>query len=93
MTHNELSSQDLHCLQLCFVLLVLRLPRLGKRGSLAAFRTFVRFAVVWFCPFPLPLGVWVGLQFVIVAPPVFSLTLFLNDTQFASMDMSKFKDK
>ena len=28
---------------------------------------FVRFVLVWFCLFPLPLGVWEGLQFVIVA--------------------------
>ena len=39
---------------LCFsVLLVLRLPRLGKRELI----------------FPLPLGVWEGLRFVIVALP------------------------
>ena len=30
---------------------------------------FVRFALVWFCLFPLPLGVWEGLQLVIVALP------------------------
>ena len=28
---------------------------------------FVRFVLVWFCRFPLPLGVWEGLRFVIVA--------------------------
>ena len=57
---------------LCFsVLLALRLPRLGKRelANFSAFRTFVRFVLVWFCRFPLPLGVWEGLQFVIVALP------------------------
>ena len=44
---------------LCFsVILVLRLPRLGKeRANLSAFQ----FALVWFCLFPLPLGVWEGL--------------------------------
>ena len=53
---------------LCFsVLLALRLPHLGKRTSLGAFCTFVRFVVVWFCLFRLPLGVWEGLRFVIVA--------------------------
>ena len=31
------------------------------------FRTFVRFALVWFCLFPLPLNVLERLQFVIVA--------------------------
>ena len=42
-----------------------------ERASLGAFRTFVRFALdnVWFCLFPLPLGVWEGLRFVIVALP------------------------
>ena len=50
---------------LCFsVLLVLRLPRLGS-----AFRMFVRFVLVWICRFLLPLGVWEGLRFVIVALP------------------------
>ena len=33
------------------------------------FCAFVRFALVWFCPFPLPLGDWDGLRFVIVALP------------------------
>ena len=28
-----------------------------ERASLSAFRTFVRFAYVWVCLFPLPLGV------------------------------------
>ena len=38
-----------------------------ERTNLSAFRTFVPFALVWFCLFPLPLGVWEGLRFVIVA--------------------------
>ena len=53
-------------LVLCFsVLLVLRLPRLGngEEANLSAFRTFVRFLLVWICRFPLPLGVWEGLRF------------------------------
>ena len=45
------------------------------RDSLGAFRAFVRFALVWFCRFPLPLGVWEG--FVIVAlPGHFSYLIF-----------------
>ena len=54
---------------LCFsVLLVLRLPRLGKRELiLFLYRAFVRFVLVWICRFPLPLGVWEELRFVIVA--------------------------
>ena len=40
-----------------------------ERANLSAFRTFVRFGLVLFCLFPLPLGVWEGLRFVIVALP------------------------
>ena len=40
-----------------------------ERANLTAFRTFVRFALVWFCLFPLSHGVWKGLRFVIVALP------------------------
>ena len=43
---------------------------LRKEGAnLSAFNAFVRFVLVWFCWFPLPLGVWEGLRFVIVAFP------------------------
>ena len=38
-----------------------------ERANLSAFRMFVRFVLVWICRFPLPLGVWEGLRFVIVA--------------------------
>ena len=38
-----------------------------ERANLSAFRTFVRFALVWFCLFPLPLSAWERLQLVIVA--------------------------
>ena len=48
-----------------------------ERANLSAFCTFVRFALVWFCQIPLPLGVWERLRFLIVAPLNFSLTLFL----------------
>ena len=40
-----------------------------ERDDLSAFRAFVRFVLVWICRFPLPLGVWEGLRFVIVALP------------------------
>ena len=46
------------------------------RANLSAFRTFVRFVLVWICRFPLPLSVWEGLRFVIVALLGFSLTFF-----------------
>ena len=47
-----------------------------ERANLSAFRTFVRFALVWFCLFFLPLGVWEGLRFVIVALPGLSYPFF-----------------
>ena len=54
---------------LCFsVLLALRLPRLGKRELiLALFVRLFDFCLFGFCLFPLPLGVWEGMRFVIVA--------------------------
>ena len=72
---------ELVCLTLCYFALVFFSPfsiaitSLGEeRANLSAFRTFVRFVLVWFCRFPLPLGVWEGLRFVIVA----LLYLFLS---------------
>ena len=51
---------------------------LGEEGAgFAAFRAFVRFVLVWICRFSLPLGVWEGLWFVIVALPVLFFYLFL----------------
>ena len=48
-----------------------------ERANLNAFRTFVRFVLVWICRFPLPLGVLEGLRFVIVAfPGLFSYLSF-----------------
>ena len=48
-----------------------------ERAKLSAFRTFVRFALVCFCLFPLPLDVWEGLRFVTVAfPGLFSYPFF-----------------
>ena len=71
------------CLSLCHFVLVFFSPfsiaitSLGEeRANLSAFRTFIRFMLVWICRFPLPLGVWEGLQFVIVAlPGLFSYLL------------------
>ena len=48
-----------------------------ERDNLSAFSTFVRFVLVWICRFPLPLGVWEGLRFVIVALPGLFSYLFL----------------
>ena len=40
-----------------------------ERANRNAFRTFVRFVLVWICRFLLPLGVWEGLRFMIVVLP------------------------
>ena len=73
------------CLSVCHFVLVFFSPFsiaitfLGEeRANLSAFRTFVRFVLVLICRFPLPLGVWEGLRFVIVAlPGLFSYLFFL----------------
>ena len=73
------------CLTLCHFVLVFFSPfsiaitSLGEeRANLCAFRTFVRFVFVWICRFPLPLGVWEGLRFVIVALPGLFSYLFIH---------------
>ena len=49
-----------------------------ERANLSAFRMFDRFVLVWICRFPLPLDVWEGLRFVIVAlPGLFSYFFFI----------------
>ena len=66
------------CLIVCYFVLVFFSPfsiaitSLGEeRVNLSTLRTFVRFVPVWICQLPLPLGVWQGLWFVIVAIPGF----------------------
>ena len=73
------------CLTFCYFVLVFFSPFSiaitlleEKRANVSAFRTFVRFALVWFCLFPLSLGVWEGLWFVIVALPGRFCYLFLT---------------
>ena len=74
-------------LALCYFVLVFVSPfsiaitSLGEeRAILSAFRTFVRFALVWLCLFPLPLSVWEGLRVVIVAlPGLFSYLFCLKE--------------
>ena len=59
-------------------LYVIAITLLGEeRANLSAFHTFVRFVLVWFCRFPLPLGIWEGLRFVIVALPGLFSYLFI----------------
>ena len=48
-----------------------------ERANLSAFRTFVRFVLVWICRFSLPFGVREGLRFVIVVLPGLFSYLFL----------------
>ena len=64
------------CLTMCHFVLAFFSPfsivitSLGEeRANLNAFRTFVRFLLVWICRFSLPPGVLEGLRFVIVALP------------------------
>ena len=71
------------CLSVCHFVLVFFSPfsiaitSLGEESAnLSTFRTFVRFVLVWICQFPLPLGVWEGLRFVIVALPGLFFYLF-----------------
>ena len=64
---------------LCFSVFSIAVSSLGgERANLSAFRTFVRFALVWFCLFPLPLRVWDKLRLVIVALPGFFSYLVFN---------------
>ena len=70
---------------------------LGKeRSNLSAFRAFDRFVLVWICRFSLPLDIWKGMRFVIVAlPGLFSyffggiedLDLILKVRRLTGMDM------
>ena len=73
------------CFTMCHFVLVFFSPfsiaitSLGEeRANLNAFCTFVRFVLVWICRFSLPLGVWEGLRFVIVALPGLFSYLFLQ---------------
>ena len=72
------------CLTVCHFVLVFFSPfgiaiaSLGEGGGagLGAFRAFVRFVLIWVCRFPLPLGVWEGLRFVIMVLPGLFAYLF-----------------
>ena len=49
-----------------------------ERAYLSVFLTFIRFVLICFFLFPLPLGVWEGLRLVIVAlPGLFSFLFFI----------------
>ena len=57
-----------------------------ERANLSAFRTFVRFVLLWICRFSLPLCVSEGLRFVLVAlPGHFSYLFLLCDLLYESI--------
>ena len=58
-----------------------------ERANLSSFRTFVRFALDWFCLFSLPLGFWEGLRLVIVPLPGLFCYLFVSQY---NMSLSSF---
>ena len=67
-----------HFVLVFFSPLSIAITSLGEeRANLSDFRSFVRFMLVWICRFPLPLGVWEGLRFMIVALPGLFSYLFL----------------
>ena len=84
---NDINLRFVLCLTLCHFVLVLfshysiAITSLGEeRANLSAFRTFVQFVLVWICRFPLPLGVWERLRFVIVTlPGLFSYLFVFNN--------------
>ena len=65
----------------CFSSFSIAITSLGEeRAYLSAFCMFDRFVLVWICRFPLPLDVWEGLRFVIVAlSGLFSYLLYFTD--------------
>ena len=81
------------CLSVCHFVLVFFSPfsipitSLGEeRANHSAFRTFIRFVLVWICRFPLPLWVWEGLRFVIVALlELFSYLFLLRKLDFPTI--------
>ena len=74
-----------HCVLVFFSPFSIAITSLGEeRAHLSAFRTFVRFVLVWICRFPLPLGVWEGLRFAIVALPGLFSYLFFSKSRLRS---------
>ena len=76
------------CLSLCYFVLVFFRPfsiaiasLREERANLSAFRMFDRFVLVWIRQFPLPLDVWEGLRFLIVALPGLFSYLFFSKTE------------
>ena len=59
-----------------------------ERTNLSVFCMFVQFALVCICRFPLPLGVWEGLRFMIVALSGFFSYLFSGKHQAALLPLA-----
>ena len=84
------------CLSMCQFVLVFFSPFSititsleEERANLSAFRTFVRFVLVWICWFHLPLGAWEGLRFVIVELPGLFSYLFFYACLFLALLLNK----
>ena len=82
-----MSYHVLFCSCVLFSPFSIAITSLGEeRANLSAFRMFDRFVLVWVCRFPLPLGVWEELRFVIVAfPGLFSYLFALFCFAFSQM--------
>ena len=83
-----------HFVLLFFSPFSIAITSLGEeRAILGAFRAFVRFVLVWICRFPLPLGVWEGLRFVIVALPGLFSYILCKCSSFWSSSVQFFRCK
>ena len=85
------------CLSVCHFVLVFFSPfsiaitSLGEeRANLSAFRTFLRFVLVWICRFPLPLGVWMACGLSLWHSLDFSFTFFANLSLASTINESEF---
>ena len=79
-----------HFVLVFFCPISIAITSLGEeRANLSAFRTFVRFVLVWIRRFSLPLGVWEGLRFVIVALHGLSLIFFIEPVHTIRKRLSK----
>ena len=86
------------CITLCHFVFVFFSPfsiaitSLGEeRANLSGFRLFDRYVLVWICRLPLPLDVWEGLRFVIVAlPGLFSYLFQILTLVFINLEGASF---
>ena len=77
-----------HFVLVCFSPFSIAITSLGEeRANLSAVRTFDRFVLVLIYRYPLPLSVWEGLRFVIVALPGLFSYLFKALLQLANFTL------